>query len=389
MTGKDGGARRILAEWGVRNFRPIDRAAIQEITLGASILATGGGGDPEIGLLWTFKVLNEGKEIIMVDPADVPDDVQVASPACLGAALVLTEKPPGDQVLNLAMHRLERYLDRPIQATIPIECGGVNSPVAYAAAGELGVPVIDVDGMNRAFPELQMTSWVTHGVHASPTVSVDDRGNVTVIDTGDDDVLAENLARRAAMAYGGISWIATYPMQGAEVKATSILGSQSIAWAVGRAVLAARRRHRDPVKEVLATLRKQRGVDGFRVFKGKIVDINREFGSEATKGFTLGRVTMQGIDEYRGRTAELDFQNEWLNLRIDDQVRCLPPDLIAILDSETGEPIRTDIMKYGYRGTIVLIPAHERMRTPKGIEMFGPRHFGYPLAYQPVEQLNT
>jgi len=383
------GAREILADWGVKEYRVIDKGAIQEITLGASILATGGGGDPEIGLLWTYKVLAEGKDIIMVDPAWVPDDIQVASPACLGAALVLTEKPPSGRVLNLAMRRLERYLGRPIQATIPIECGGVNSPVAYAAAGELGVPVIDVDGMNRAFPELQMTSWVTHGVHASPTVSVDDRGNVTVIDTGEDDMLAENLARRAAMAYGGISWIATYPMTGREVKSSSIVYSQSIAWAVGRAVMRARREHLDPIEELLGSLRRERGVKGFQVFKGKIVDIRREFGSETTKGFTLGKVIMEGIDHYRGQKAELDFQNEWLILRVDGEVRCLPPDLIAILDSETGEPIRTDIMKYGYRGTIVLIPAHERMRTERGIELFGPRHFGYELDYVPVEELNA
>jgi len=383
------GAREILADWGVKEYRVIDKEAIQEITLGASILATGGGGDPEIGLLWTYKVLDEGKEILMVDPARVPDEIQVASPACLGAALVLTEKPPSGQVLNLAMRRLERYLGRPIQATIPIECGGVNSPVAYAAAGELGVPVIDVDGMNRAFPELQMTSWVTHGVHASPTVSVDDRGNVTVIDTGEDDMLAENLARRAAMAYGGISWIATYPMTGHEVKSSSIVYSQSIAWAVGKAVMRARREHLDPIEELLEGLRRERGVTGFRVFKGKIVDIRREFGAETTKGFTLGKVIMEGIDRYRGQKAELDFQNEWLILRVDGEVRCLPPDLIAILDSETGEPIRTDIMKYGYRGTIVLIPAHERMRTGRGIELFGPRHFGYELDYVPVEELNA
>lgn len=382
------GAREILKEWGVTDYQVIDKQAISEITLGASILATGGGGDPEIGLLWTHKVLDEGKEIIMVEPMDIPDDILVASPACLGAALVLTEKPPSSDVLNLAIAKLEQYMGQRLQATIPIECGGVNSPVAYAAAGELGVPVIDVDGMNRAFPELEMTSWVTHGVHASPTVSVDDRHNVTVIDAKDNDFLAETLARRVAMAYGGISWIATYPMTGKEVKTTSILNSQSIAWAVGRAVYRAREEHRDPIEELLKSLRKERGVEGLRVFKGKIVDIAREFGGEATKGFTLGQVTMEGIDNYKGGTAELDFQNEWLNLRIDGEVRCMPPDLIAVLDPATGEPIRTDVMKYGYRGTVVLIPAHERMRTPKGIETFGPRHFGYKLDYIPVEKLN-
>ncbi len=388
MSRSKKGAREILAEWEVKAFRPIDKQAISEITLGASILATGGGGDPEIGLLWTYKVLDEGKEILMVDPMDVPDEIQTASTACLGAALVLTEKPPSGEVLNLALGRLERYLGRPIQATIPIECGGVNSPVAYAAAGERGIPVIDVDGMNRAFPELQMTSWVTHGVHASPTVSVDNRQNVTVIDTGEDDVLAETLARRAAMAYGGISWIATYPLTGKQMKRTSILNSQSIAWAVGRAVMRARTQHLDPIAELLKSLRKEREVEGFRVFSGKIIDIHRDFGSETNKGFTLGTVSLEGIDKDKGKTASLDFQNEWLSLRVDGEILCLPPDLIAILDTETGEPIRTDIMKYGYRGTIVLIPAHERMRTPKGIALFGPRHFGYDLDYVPVEELN-
>jgi len=158
---------------------------------------------------------------------------------------------------------------------------------------------------------------------------------------------------------------------------------------VGRAVMRARREHLDPIEELLKSLKKERNVEGFRVFSGKIVDINRDFGSETNKGFTLGSVTVDGIDTYKGQTATLDFQNEWLNLRIDGKVLCLPPDLIAILDSETGEPIRTDIMKYGYRGTIVLIPAHERMRTAKGIEMFGPRHFGYDLDYVPVEELNS
>lgn len=378
----------ILKEWGINNYKVIDNEAIEQITLGASILATGGGGDPEIGLLWAKKVLAEGKEIVMIDPMDVPDDILVASPACLGSALVLTEKPPSAAVLNAAIDTLQKYMGKKLKATIPLECGGVNSILAYAAAGEYGVPVIDVDGMNRAFPELQMTSWVTHGVHASPTVSADNNGSITVIDTGDNDNVAENIARKVAMAYGGISWVATYPMTGKEVKETSILNSQSIAWEVGKAVFKARKEHSDPIAELMKSLKEIRNVDVYKVFKGKIIDIQREFGSEANKGFTLGKVIMEGINEYKGSEAQLDFQNEWLQLKIDGVVKCLPPDLIAILDSETGEPIRTDIMKYGYRGSIILIPAHERMITPKGIDTFGPRYFGYDLDYVTVKELN-
>ena len=374
-----------LEKWGVKKYSIIDKQAIKEITLGASILATGGGGDPEIGLLWTYRVLDEGKTVVMIDPMDIPDEIFAASPACLGAPVVLTEKPPSYDVLNNAIQTLQEYLGKKLEATIPIECGGVNSTVAYAAAGEFCVPVIDVDGMNRAFPELQMTSWVTNGVNASPLASCDERGTVTIINAKDDNRMAENLARRAAMAYGGNSWIAAYPMNGRQIKQASIPNSQSIAWELGKAVLYARQKHLDPVKEMLDNLKKTRNVTGKRVFPGKIVDIGREFGGEASKGFSLGRVKMEGIGEYKGSVAELDFQNEWLCLRVDGKVRCLPPDLITIVDPETGEPIRTDIMKYGYRGSVVLIPAHDRMRTPRGLELFGPRYFGYDMDYVPVE----
>jgi len=203
---------------------------------------------------------------------------------------------------------------------------------------------------------------------------------VTVVDA-QDALMAEHIVRQAAMAYGGISWIAGYPMTGKQLKETAILNSVSLAWELGKRVLKARRRHLDPIEEVLKL------TGGFRAFQGKIVDIDREFGGETTKGFSLGRITMEGIDDYRGHTAKLDFQNEWLTLLVDGEPKCLPPDLICILDSVTGEPIRTDIVKYGYRGTIVLIPAHERMRTPKGIETCGPRYFGYDFDYIPLEEL--
>ena len=378
----------LLKKWDVTNYQIIDEKALEEITLGASILATGGGGDPDIGLLWAKKVLEKGKDIVMVDPKDIPDDILLTAPGCLGAPVVLTEKPPSEDVLTNAIDNLQHYMKRTVGAMIPLECGGVNSILAYAAAGEYGVPVVDADGMNRAFPQLQMTSWFTHGCHSTPAVSADNGGTVTVLDTGSNDYMAEDIFRKVAMSYGGISWVTTYPLTGAQAKATSVLGSQSIAWEVGKAVFRARREHLRPIDELKKSLKKTRNVDCFSVFEGKIIDIGRSFGSEANQGFSMGKITLEGINNYKGQLATLDFQNEWLIVKVNGTVKCVPPDLIAIVDTDTGEPIRTDIMKYGYRGTIILIPAHERMRTPKGIQTFGPRAFGYDLDYTPVEQLN-
>lgn len=372
----------VLKSWGASQdqWKVIDKRALMEITLGSSILATGGGGDPEIGLLWAYNVVDQGHPIVMVDPDAVPDDALVTIAGCLGAALVLTEKPPNGQELGWCYQALGKYMGRPVEAVIPPEAGGVNTPVPMAVAGAVGVPCIDGDGMGRAFPELQMTSFYINGVSPAPTASADEKGHVCIADAPD-ALMAERIARNVAMAYGGISWIAGYPMTGGQVKETGILRSVTRAWELGKSVLRCRKEHADPVAEIC------RITSGVCAFRGKITDIRREFGAETSKGFSLGRVIMEGIEAWAGQRAEIDFQNEWLILRVDGDILCTTPDLIAIVDSETGEPIRTDVVKYGYRGSVVLMPADRRMRTPKGVETFGPRYFGYDLDYVPVEQL--
>jgi len=372
----------VLKSWGASQdqWKVIDKRALMEITLGSSILATGGGGDPEIGLLWAYNVVDQGHPIVMVDPDAVPDDALVTIAGCLGAALVLTEKPPNGQELGWCYQALGKYMGRPVEAVIPPEAGGVNTPVPMAVAGAVGVPCIDGDGMGRAFPELQMTSFYINGVSPAPTASADEKGHVCIADAPD-ALMAERIARNVAMAYGGISWIAGYPMTGGQVKETGILRSVTRAWELGKSVLRCRKEHTDPVAEIC------RITSGVCAFRGKITDIRREFGAETSKGFSLGRVIMEGIEAWAGQRAEIDFQNEWLILRVDGDILCTTPDLIAIVDSETGEPIRTDVVKYGYRGSVVLMPADRRMRTPKGVETFGPRYFGYDLDYVPVEQL--
>ena len=51
---------------------------------------------------------------------------------------------------------------------LPIEAGGVNSMLPIAAAARLNLPLVDVDGMGRAFPELQMVTFTIGGLSATP-----------------------------------------------------------------------------------------------------------------------------------------------------------------------------------------------------------------------------
>lgn len=369
----------ILDKWGIRDYKTLTKQDIDDITLGASILATGGGGDPEIGLLWAYNVINNGKEIVLIKPEDVPSDAMIAMCGCLGAPVVLTEKTPNGNELNTAFQKLSGYIGQDFVGVIPPEAGGVNTTVPMAVAGEMGLPVIDGDGMGRAFPELQMTSFHIGGVSASPVATINEKGYATIVDSSD-AYMAENIVRQTAMSYGGISWIAGYPMNGDQVRQTCIPNTVSLTLELGSKVREARDVHNDPVEVV------ERITGGWSAFKGKIVDINRDFGAESTKGFSMGQIVMEGLGEHKGSTAVIDFQNEWLKLTVDGELICLPPDLITILDSETAEPIRTDIVKYGYRGTVVVVPAHERMKTERALEVCGPRAFGYELDFVPLKK---
>jgi DUF917 family protein len=83
---------------------------------------------------------------------------------------------------------------------------------------------------------------------------------------------------------------------------------------------------------------------------------------------------------------ELRFQNENLAALRDGEIVVSVPDLITVLDAETGEPITTEELRYGFRVTVIATPCDDRWRTPAGLELAGPRYFGYDIDYVPVEE---
>jgi uncharacterized protein len=91
------------------------------------------------------------------------------------------------------------------------------------------------------------------------------------------------------------------------------------------------------------------------------------------------------LDDYAGGEMTVRFQNEHLVAILDGEVVCMVPDLIAILDTERGEPITTENLRYGFRVTVIGIPCDAKWRTPEGIALGGPRHFGYDIDFVPVE----
>lgn len=62
-----------------------------------------------------------------------------------------------------------------------LEIGGYNSIEPLILGGELGLPVVDCDGMGRAFPQLQMYIPSMYGVSICPCAVVGASGPSEVV----------------------------------------------------------------------------------------------------------------------------------------------------------------------------------------------------------------
>jgi len=108
------------------------------------------------------------------------------------------------------------------------------------------------------------------------------------------------------------------------------------------------------------------------------VDVERRFRG----GHDWGTVRVEGVDEDRGRRTEIAFKNEYLIVKLDDEVVLTVPDLITLAETESGTPVSTDILRPGLRVTVLALPASPLLTTPVALKSVGPGAFGYNLPYR-------
>ncbi|MFF4195721.1 DUF917 domain-containing protein [Nonomuraea sp. NPDC001831] len=344
----------------------IDR--LDDMARGAGILGTGGGGDPYVGKLLAREAIRRHGPVPLVAIDEVPADATVVAVSGMGAPTVLLEKLPAGTEELTALRALEAVLGRPATHIVPIEVGGVNSMIPIAAAAQAGLPIVDGDAMGRAFPEAQMVLPTLIGVPNTPMALADDKGNTLVLETVS-NVWAERLARAACVQMGCQVSCADTVMRGDQLRDGLVPATLTLAEDLGRAVRLARAGHADPVAAALDVL------GGLKLFTGKVVDVERR----TTGGFARGQARLEGTG-----TLELSFQNEHLLARRDGEIVATTPDLICVLDSDSGEPVTTEAMRYGLRVTVIAVPCDPRWTSPGGLELAGPRYFGYDCDYRPL-----
>jgi uncharacterized protein len=357
----------------------LTRADLLDLARGAAFLGTGGGGDPYVGRLMVERAMEEGGRVQLLPLDEVPDEWFVIPTAMMGAPTVMIEKlPRGDEAVH-SLRALEQYLGRAADATMPIECGGINSTMPLVVGARAGLPIVDADGMGRAFPELQMETFHVYGVPGTPMAISNEHGDSAIVTTHDNEMM-EWLARGITIRMGGAALIAEYSMDGATAKRVSVPGTISLGIQIGRCLREARERHDDPFDALIEMLRDTPYQYAHVIFEGKVTDVFRR----TTEGFAKGDAHVEAPD---GSTLELVFQNEHLIARVDGDVRGIVPDLICVLEAETAEPITTEGIRYGQRVKVMVVSTPEIMRTPEALAVFGPRAFGLEHEFVQIEQL--
>ncbi len=361
-------------------MREITTHDLDDLAVGAAILGTGGGGDPYIGKLVARAALEEHGPVRLLSLEEVPDGAQVVACGAMGAPTILIEKLPGGEEMETAFAAWERHTARRIEAVIPFEAGGVNSMVPIAVAARRGLPVIDADGMGRAFPQLEMETFNVYGVPACPTAIADEKGNVSVIETPS-AAQAEWIARGLTIRMGGQAYVANYGMDGASARRVSVPGTMSLAVGIGRTLREAKAARRDPVQALVAFFAGTHYGCARLIGAGKVGDLSRR----EVNGWSVGTVRIEPF-EPGADPILVEIQNENLVAEQCGQVLAVVPDLISILDLDTAEAIPTERLRYGQRVNILAVRVPEIMRTPEALKVFGPAAFGLKHAYRPLSE---
>jgi hypothetical protein len=354
----------------------LNEEEVECLVRGAAVLGTGGGGDPEEGLRLLLEDLRCGRKLKVASLKEISDDDLIVCPYFCGT-IAPTKKKPKKVVykdpMTEACKRMEQYLGKRVSATVAVELGGSNTAVPLHVASMMGIFLIDGDYVGRAAPELLQSTANIFDVQLRPSVMVTASGDIIIVERFADLDEYEYIARTLSLTSGSVAVVDT-PVNGSVAKKVLIKDSISKCIEVGRTVKEANATGKDPVSELLKCL------NGVLLFRG----IVKKYTWEDKGGFLYGEATYEGTGEWKGHELKIWIKNENIIAWRDGEVVATAPDPIYVVD-ERGYAITNTELKEGMKAVVIGAKAPYMWVTKKGIELFGPRHFGFKFDYTPIK----
>ncbi|MDC0739575.1 DUF917 domain-containing protein [Cognatishimia sp. SS12] len=364
-------------------MKKLTRQNLEDILYGATILGTGGGGELSTGFALIDDALAKGKSFTMVSLDEAPQDALVCTPYMLGA---ISPLPPEEEKkyarlprieepsILAAYRRFESYLGRKFYGTISCELGGSNTATAFYAAAMSDAYIIDADPAGRAVPEITHSTYYINSLPAAPIVAANAFGETIICENVMDDERAEHIVRALSVVSRNDIAAIDHALEVKDIKHAVIPGAISMAMRMGEAWRLAKEAGAD-IPDVIAKEGK-----GAVVFRGVV----GENAWKTEEGFTIGDITIAGSDANDGDTYKIWLKNENMIGWVNGEVHATIPDLICLIDTETGAPITNPNYYTGQKVAVVVLPAPEPFTTPKGLAAFGPAYAGLDQPYRPA-----
>jgi len=190
------------------------------------------------------------------------------------------------------------------------------------------------------------------------------------------------MIRDYSMESGGMITAAEHPMSGRQLKETVIPGTVSFSVALGQ-LLREKRGQAPTLEQPLKNLFANSIYGECRlIYTGKVIDKT----TRIIGGYDIGEAM---IEDFKGLNDNLvvSIKNEYLLARQNGKVRASVPDLITIVDFETGTPINAERLRYGQRVAVFATGCPEFYRSEAALKVVAPRCFGFDIDYVPFEEL--
>jgi DUF917 family protein len=360
-------------------LRKLSFEEMQDLISGATILGCGGGGDPMMSKAMVEEVFDTGNTFSLLDPKTLEDDSWVCILGHVGGGIEQKER---DLVKNLsriwkhpitdASKALANYLNVEFNAYLPSEIGAGNTVTPMFVAAMEGKSTIDGDTAGgRAKPELIISTTHLLGISITPLAIATHFGDVLILRESVSDDRVEKVCRYLSRISDGRVAVARCPTRGKDILKAIHPYSISLAINAGKVI---REEKEKPVEALIRVL------NGSKRFEGYVETFYRE----EKDGFMWGDIFFKGIKDFEGETFKIWFKNEnligWRNDKLD--ISC--PDAISIVDSKNGEGLYNWGSNFyqGRQVTIIGIRSIDIWKSEKGLEIFGPRHFGFDLQYR-------
>lgn len=372
-------------------MKTLTKQNMLDYVTGAAILGCGGGGGAEEGVAMIEDATEDGFEFRLTDLSELNDDDVLCIVAGVGGGVpqetrdrvahyheMFTNDEDSRLVrLRRAAEELSGYIGREVTSFIAAETGGGNGVLPMYLNALEGKPSVDADCCGRAKPEMGMSLTAVAGIPITPLAMVTPFMETVILRNAVDDLRAEDITRSVAVASGGGVTVARCPAKVRDYRRGTAQKIVTRCVEIGEAVRKAKETGKDPREAFVEAS------GAVELFEGEVAS----FEMEGSGGFNWGNWRIDGTGVYEGHSLRVWYKNENLVCWLDGEPRAMGPDLICVLESGGFNPLSNFVPDGEHTGknvTVYGMRAIDAWRKPKGVELFGPRHFGFDIDYTPL-----